>query len=405
MRFRPLGYVLKERAFLTVFVVAIAALAGCMHPRQDVSIPPIPAMEGRSNPGLGPGTRAISSGPGYKGSPSWGPEGSRIAFTVDGYVADASVGSGDLRRRTTRDFGAEEAEWTSGGDLAILGAPVGDGGASRSLYRATSEEGSPGVDEIAMSVRAMNADQEDGSMVVALEMGPNDSRLALLRGDGKVERVYTRAVGGVVTGISPSPDGKEAVLAVRAGGPYGPYDLHVFDLRTGEDRRVASLGAGQEIFGAPQWTGRGIYYVSGQGSGVGETALYGLYRLPAHPEEGELPKPAPGVGEDFVAAGVRVSPDGERLAVIGRLNPKSPLNLYVLDLADGDLVAVTTNEDMEIKTGPDDLDWSPQGDSVAIVARGAPSGEPRVRAAPAETLLEDFYNVYEVPVGTTGGPR
>ena len=407
MRSRPPGHALKGRTVLVV-VAALALLAGCMHPREDVSIPPIPAMEGRSNPGLGPGTRAISSGPGYKGSPSWGPEGSRIAFTVDGYVADAAVGSGDLRRRTTRDFEAEEAEWTSSGDLAILGAPVGDGGASRSLYRATSEEGSPGVEEIAMGVRAVSADHEDGIMVVALEMGPNDSRLALLRGDGKVERVYTSAVGGVVTGISPSPDGKDAVLAVRAGGPNGPYDLHVFDLRTGDDQRVASLGAGQEIFGSPQWTAHGIYYVSGQGqsSGYGETALYGLYRLPAHPE-GELPEPAPGVGEDFVAAGVRVSPKGERLAVIGRLNPKSPLNLYVLDLDTGDLIAVTTNEDMEIKTGPDDLDWSPQGDSVAIVARGAPSGEPRVRAAPAEALLEDFYNVYEVPVGTTsgGGPR
>lgn len=404
MRSRPLGYALLLAAF-----VALAPLAGCMHPQEEVSIPPLPAVEGRTNPGLGPGTQPISSGPGYKGSPSWGPEGNRIAFTVDGYVADAAVGTGELRRRTTRDFGAEEAVWTSGGDLAILGAPLGEGGSSRSLYRTTEEEGSLGVDEISPGVRAMSADPEDGGLVVALEAGPNDSRLALLRDDGRIERIYTSAIGGAVTGLSLSPDGKEAVLAVRAGGPEGPYDLHVFDLRTGDDRRVASLGAGQEIFGAPQWTGHGTFYVSGEGrgSGSGETALYGLYRLPAHPKEGDLPEPAPGVGEDFVAAGARVSPDGEQLAVIGRLNPKSPLNLYVLDLNTEDLVAVTTNEDMEIKTGPDDLDWSPRGDSVAIVARGAPSGEPKVRAAPSETLLEDFYNLYEVPVGVPagGGPR
>ena len=376
-----------------------------MHPREEGSIPPIPSVEDRSNPGLGPGAQPISSGPGYKGAPSWGPEGNRIAFTIDGYVADAAVGTGEFRRRTTRDFAAEEAVWTSGDHLAILGAPVGDGGTSRSLYRTTPEEGSLGVDEISPGVRAMSADPEDGSMVVALEAGPNDSRLALLRGDDRIERFYTSAIGGAVTGLSLSPDGEEAILAVRAGGPYGPYDLHVFDLRTGEDQRVASLGAGQEIFGAPQSTEHGTYYVSGegQGSGNGETALYGLYRLPTHPKEGDLPEPAPGVGEDFVAAGVRASPDGERLAVIGRLNPKSPLNLYVLDLTTKDLVAVITNEDMEIKTGPDDLDWSPQGGSVAIVARGAPSGEPSVRAAPSETLLEDFYNLYEVPVGVPAG--
>jgi TolB protein len=111
------------------------------------------------------------------------------------------------------------------------------------------------------------------------------------------------------------------------------------------------------------------------------------------------------VGEDFVASSIRVSPDGGRLAVIGRLNPNAPVNLYVLDLAAQDLEAVTTNEDMQIKTGPDDLAWSPGGDSVAIVARGALSDEPRVRAAPKRALLEDFYNLYEIPVGDRGAAR
>ena len=60
---------------------------------------------------------------------------------------------------------------------------------------------------------------------------------------------------------------------------------------------------------------------------------------------------------------------------------------------------------MEIKTGPDDLDWSPAGDSVAIVARGVPSGEPAVRGSPAQALLEDFYNVYEVLVSDREMPR
>ena len=59
---------------------------------------------------------------------------------------------------------------------------------------------------------------------------------------------------------------------------------------------------------------------------------------------------------------------------------------------------MTTNEDMDIKTGPDDLAWSPTGTSVALVARGASTGEPEVRAAPAEDVLDDFYNLYEVPI-------
>jgi TolB protein len=87
--------------------------------------------------------------------------------------------------------------------------------------------------------------------------------------------------------------------------------------------------------------------------------------------------------------------------VIGRLNPKSPANLYVLDLLAEQLRAVTTNEDMEIKTGPDDLAWSPDGESVAIVARRIPSTEPEVRDAPVQDLLEDFYNLYEIPVEAT----
>jgi TolB protein len=116
------------------------------------------------------------------------------------------------------------------------------------------------------------------------------------------------------------------------------------------------------------------------------------------PADGDAPEPAPGVGEDFVASSIRVSPDDDRLAVIGRLNPKSPANLYVLDPAAKKLEAITANEDMEIKTDPDDLAWSPDGSNVAIIARGTPSTEPEVRTEPAVRLLRDFYNLYEIPV-------
>ena len=191
---------------------------------------------------------------------------------------------------------------------------------------------------------------------------------------------------------------------MRPPGDSRPDELHLFDLRSGLSRRISGLEDGRSIYGAPQWTDRGIYFVAGAVSSRSDAAdpLYKLYRTA--PEPGK-PEPAPGVGEDFIAGGARVSPGGDRLAVVGRLNPNSPLNLYVLNLSTGNFDAVTTNEDMEIKTGPDDLAWSPAGTSVAIVARGASSGEPEVRAAPADELLDAFYNLYEVPITTPGPPE
>jgi hypothetical protein len=69
-----------------------------------------------------------------------------------------------------------------------------------------------------------------------------------------------------------------------------------------------------------------------------------------------------------------------------------------LDLASDTLEAATANENMEIKTNPRDLAWSPEGRSVILVARSALSG-PEVYDAPAKTLSSAFYNLYEVPVG------
>jgi Tol biopolymer transport system component len=123
-------------------------------------------------------------------------------------------------------------------------------------------------------------------------------------------------------------------------------------------------------------------------------ADYDLYRVPAG---SGTPEQVRGIGEDFVAANIRVSPDGQRLAVVGRRNPGSPTNLYVLDLVSNTLEAATANENMEVKTNPLDLAWYPDGNHVILVARSALSG-PEVYDAPAQTLASAFYNLYEVPV-------
>jgi Tol biopolymer transport system component len=381
----------------------VIGAAGCGH-EADLSISPLPAAEGRVNPGLGSEARPLSSGPGYKGSPSWAPGGERVAFLMDGYVVDRAVGGDEVTRWTTRDFFAEEAEWVGNEAITVLGgaddaSEVSDGRPG-SLYR-TSGGGSLAVEKIASGILAVSPGPEREQLLLAIKAGPGESGIALLQ-DGRVERIYTGTVGGRITGLFPSPDGERVALAVRPAGSRLANELHVFDLGKGEDREVSGLDD-RGILGAPQWTDRGIYFVAGSDKPAegGDAPAYDLYR--AGPEPGD-PESAPGVGEDFVAGSARVSPDGGRLAVVGRLNPKSPVNLYVLELASGDFAAETTNEDMEIKTGPDDLAWSPAGTSVAIVARGASTGEPAVRAAPADELLDDFYNLYEVPVLNTVPP-
>jgi TolB protein len=388
-----------KRAAFMALTITFVLLVGCAHVDEEAPIAPLAPAAGRVDPGLGPGTQAFSVGTGYKGSPSWSPDGDRIAFTIDGYVLDRPTGAGKSRRWTTRDFVARDAEWTSEGTLAILGAASYSGKTTNSLYRASAGEDSLELEKVADGVLAMCPDPDGEGLIFALEGRAAESRLALTRRAGGAYRPYPGLIEGRVAALALSPDGDEAVLAVRPRGDRETSGLRTFDLRTGEGREITRLEGRQEILGTPQWTEQGLYFVAGKQSTSldddGSEPLYELYRVPPG---GGAPEPAPGVGEDFVAASIRVSPDGSRLAVIGRLNPKSPTNLYVLDPLAKNLEAVTANEDMEIKTGPDDLVWSPSNQSVAIVARGTPSTEPEVRAEPAHRLLRDFYNLYEIPV-------
>jgi len=388
------------RPGLLVVLLAAMLLMGCTH-TEESSIAPLTPATGRVDSGLGPGTRALSYGPGYKGSPDWSQDGTRIAFTVDGYVVDGPTTSGESRRWTTKDFVATDTEWTSDDTLTILGAtsPTGRGG-DNSLYRANAGEGSLALERIAKGVLAMSPIPGEDGLVFALATGPRGSELALTRDGGTSYRTYAdNPIEGHVSALSLSPDGEKVAMAVRPPGDSETSELRTFDLRQREGREVARLQGDREILGTPQWTRRGLYFVAGKQTtaldGDGSDPLFDLYRVPA---DGGTPEPAPGVGEDFVASSIRLSPDKDRLIIIGRLNPNSPINLYVLDPAAKKLEAVTANEDMEIKTDPDDLAWTPDGKNVAIIARGIPSTEPEVRTEPADRLLKDFYNLYEIPI-------
>ncbi len=180
----------KRCWYAALLAVAILGFAGCMHASEETSIPPLSAAGGRADPGLGPGTHALSSGPGFKGSPSWSPRGDRIAFIVDGYVVDKPVNAAYVRRWTTRDFVAEDAEWVSESSLAIFGLASGSVAKAdppaetdevpRSVYRARSQEGTLDAAEVATEILAMSQGPEGKGLIVALEIDPHKSGLALI---------------------------------------------------------------------------------------------------------------------------------------------------------------------------------------------------------------------------------
>lgn len=388
---------------LVLLAASAIVLAGCGHD-VEIIIPAEPAERSSADLGLGSGVRPLTFGPGDKDSPRWGPSGKRLAYIMDGYVVNKPLDTREIHRLTTRDFGAREVDWVSSGDgLAIFGPDLSKTSASRAseppsvIYRTRPGSTDLSVDKISTKVLAMSP-LPNGNLLVALGVTQDESTLAVING-GKVSKTIPVSSKGRVSGLSVSPDGSKAVLAIHRTPP-GSFEVYSIDLPGGTSRRIGDLPRGQEIFGSPQWTKHGIYYVAGKAhtKGSGDTAPYDLYRLPL--KSGE-PEPVAGVGEEFVASSLKASPNGGRLALLGRRNPNSSDDLYVLDLTTGVLEAATENENMDIKTDPEDLSWSPDGDHIAIVARGTLTGH-RVYDARAGALLADFYNIYDVPVGNPG---
>jgi hypothetical protein len=401
-------------------------LSGCgilsEEAQEGVSIPP--ASGGMATDlGLGPGIRPVSFGPGDKGSPRVNPSGEWVAFVLDGYVAEKPLYAQDFRSKTPVNFGTKHVEWLPDEGLAVLGQEYETGErhtqkpfAPSPLFSVppsgpSSEEPSD-ARMVVETVETASAVPGGGGVVAAVaEITPGSSeessrsRLILLQGSEEPTRIYPGSIEGDVTSISVSPDERRAILAVQQslgeeGRGAARFEIQVYRFSEGAPRRAARLPEGMDILGAPQWTQGGLYFVGREvheSTGAIRDAYstpYTLYRVPTGSEE---PEPVPGVGEDFVAASASVSPDGGHLAVVGRRNPGSPTNLYLLNLASETLETVTTNENMEIKTSPRDLTWYPDSSSVILVARSLLSG-PEVHDAPARTLSSAFFNLYEVPV-------
>ena len=409
-------------ALITALLAVLAALpaAGCGSGEDEgVAIRPAQVGVAEAGPGLGPGARPLSLGPGDKGSPRVSPSGDRVAFVLDGSVLEKPLFARSFGRRTEDGFDAERAEWLSGENLVVLGREAAGGSAETGaegpiplfLTRPGDAPGiPPGLLEISEGVGAVDADPE-GKAVFAAAEAPlangappaESSKLLVVRGRGQV-RFYPGTIPGRVTGLSVSPDGREAVLALapgEGGETEGRVELLSYRFFPhGPPRRAALLPEGIELLGSPQWTSRGIHFVAGDPAEAGEEQNgFVLYRVP---RGSDRPEPVRDVGEGFLPAGICASPEGDRLAVVGRRSPDSPTNLYVLDLASEALETATANEDMEVKTNPRDLTWSPDGSYVVLVARGVLSG-PETYGAPAASLSSAFYNLYRVPVGGGSG--
>lgn len=390
---------------LVVLATAILLFSGCLHEDERVRISPASDFGDRTDLGLGPGVRSLSSGPGEKSSPSWSPSGDRIAFTIDGYVVEKRLGDRDSQRRTTRDFDIESVAWVASGDsLSILGknrASSSRTSDTLELYRTIPETGSLDVTRTAREVQAIAPRPDGDGVLIAQKSGAANSRLAYVGASGEVGP-YFAEIPGEVTRLSFAPTGDEIALAARNTGRGGTFELRTSYLSGDGSLVLANLEMGLEVLGAPQIASDGVvYFVAGERSQEGEleASSYRLYSIEPGADEPEL---VSGVGNDFVASSLKRDPAGERLAVVGRRNTSSPTNLYVFDVASGDFEAATSNQDMEIRTGPGNLDWSADGDTVAIVARTA-SSQLQIYSKPADDLVSDFYNLYAVPIGDTAG--
>ena len=388
-RTAPLGAALLLCFLLGAAGCGFFSTAG---PVEEDAIEPAAPAEAAANLDLGPGVRPLSLGPGDKGSPRISPSGDRVAFILDGSVVEKPLYAQDLRRRTAKGFSATSADWLPGEYLAVSGTSTGAGYEGSGALFAVGPDDPPTAEMLVEGVRATGARADGGSIVAAVETDGGTAALVRVRA-GEETGSFPVALRGDISGLSLSPNGREATMAARTKS--GGVEILAYRFSEGRPRRVALLDEGLEVIGAPQTTSRGIYFVAGKRGD--EEADYALYTATGGPEERY--EPARGVGEDFVPASIAVSPDGASLAVLGRRSSRSPTDLYVLDLATGALDAVTANENMEFKTKPGDLAWSPDGSQVLVVARGILPG-PKVYGSPAKNLTSAFYNVYGVPIRT-----
>ena len=169
---------MAKPGLLIALLVAAVLLTGCAHD-EEVSIAPLAPAAGRVDPGLGPGTRALSSGPGYKGSPSWRPgrgqdrvHGRRLrgGQADDLGRAEALDHEGFRRQRHRVDLGRYP-------DDTRRGVPLRDRGGHQFPVQGDDAEGRfAGAGEgRRREYSAMSPGPEGGGLIFALDRGTSES--------------------------------------------------------------------------------------------------------------------------------------------------------------------------------------------------------------------------------------
>lgn len=399
MRYKPATALIVLLA-VTALATASLVLNGCGPPASESIIPALPAEQQGTDIGLSPGIRPLSSGPGDKSSPSWSPEGNRIAYVQDGYVVEKPLFTQDSRRQTTKDLGAEKVEWASSSPqvLAILGpdktpeSSIQDNETMKAIYQ-TLPGREASLKQIAGNIETMSSNSRGNQVIAAATSPSSQNELLLIQEDKEPVKIPLNDVKGRITGISASSDGQQVILAAQdTQDGMSSFTIYSFSFLSGKAQQLVQLPPGWKVLGSPQWTSKGIYYLAGKVQNSTDITAYALYRL-----AGNATESIAAMGEDFVVSSVQASPSGDRIAIVGRRSPASSTNLYILDLVSSMVTPVTKNDSMEIKTAPDDIKWSPDERYIAIVARGNTS-QPRVYSASAASLITDFYNIYQVPV-------